>query len=58
MYLQRSHPKLLTTPALSDLRQVVDKALKDVGCIQVAVIVYVDVNHTLGIWGGGGWRKV
>lgn len=52
VYLQRSHPKLLTTPALSNLRQVVDKALKNVGCIQVTVVVHVDVDHTLGIWEG------
>lgn len=49
VYLQRSHPKLLTTPALSNLRQVVDKALKDVCGIQVTIVVHIDVNHTLGI---------
>lgn len=52
VYLQRSHPELLTTPALSYLRQVVDEPLKDVGGIQVTVVVHVDVDHALGIWGG------
>lgn len=51
-YLQKSHPQLLTTPALSNLRQVIDKALKDVGGIQITVVVHVDVNHALGIWRG------
>lgn len=49
VYLQRSHPKLLAAPALSNLRQVIDKTLKDVCSIQVTVVVYIDVNHTLGI---------
>lgn len=49
-HLQRSHPQLLTTPALSNLRQVVDKALKDVSGVQVTVIVHIDVHHALGIW--------
>lgn len=49
-YLQRRHAQLLTAPALSDLRQVADEALKDVGSVQVAVIVHVDVDHTLGVW--------
>lgn len=49
MYLQRSHPELLTTPPLSYLRQVVDEPLEDVGGIQVTVVVHVDVDHALGI---------
>lgn len=52
VYLQRSHPELLTTPPLSYLRQVVDEPLEDVGGIQVTVVVHVDVDHALGIWGG------
>lgn len=49
-YLQRSHSQLLTTSALSNLGQIVDKSFKDVGSIQVTVIVHIDVNDTLGIW--------
>lgn len=49
VYLQGGHPQLLTTPALSDLRQVVDEPLKDVSGIQVTVIVHVDVDHALSI---------
>ena len=48
-YLQRGHPQLLAAPALGDLRQVVDEPLKDVGGVQVTVVVHVDVHHTLGI---------
>lgn len=48
-YLQRSHPKLLATPPLSDLGQIVYKTLKNISSVQVAVVVYVDVDHTLGV---------
>lgn len=56
-YLQRSHPQLLAAAALGDLGQVVDQPLKDVGGIQIAVVVDVDVDDTLSIWrarGDGG----
>lgn len=49
-YLQRRHSQFLTTPALSDLGQIVDKPFKDVCSVQVAVIVHVDVHNTLGVW--------
>lgn len=49
-HLQGSHSQLLPTSALSDLRQVVDESFKDVGSIQVTIIVHIDVNNTLGIW--------
>lgn len=52
-YLQGCHPELLTTPALSDLGQIIDKTLKNVGGIQVTVVVYIYVNNTLSIWEKG-----
>lgn len=33
MNLKRGHPQLLTAPALGDLGQVVDEALKNVGSV-------------------------
>lgn len=56
-YLQWSHAQLLAAAALGDLGQVVDQPLKNVGGVQVAVIVDVNVDDTLGVWrarrGGG-----
>lgn len=49
-YLQWSHPQLLAAAALGDLGQVVDQPLEDVGGVQVAVVVDIDVDDTLGVW--------
>lgn len=53
-YLQWRHAELLAAAALSDLRQVADEALEDVGRVQVTVVVHEDVDHALSVWRGGG----
>ena len=48
-YLKGADAQLLSTPALGDLGQVVDQPLEDVGGVEVAVVVDVDVHHALGV---------
>lgn len=49
-YLNIGHAKLLATPSLSNLRQVINQPFKYVCSIQITIIVHVDVHYTLGIY--------
>lgn len=49
IYLQGCCAELMAGTALRDLREVVYQALEYVGGVQIAVVVDVDVHHTLGI---------
>lgn len=47
--LEGRRAELVTSATLGDLGEVVDQPLEDVGSVQVAVVVDVDVHHALGV---------
>lgn len=47
--LEGCRAELVTSATLGDLGEVVDQPLEDVGSVQVAVVVDVDVHHALGV---------